>query len=109
MANKHITFTAGGKQYRAKSGDSVLVERMEAAVGDAVQLSDVILIEKEEGGVVIGDALAKASVSATVTEHLRAPKLRVFKMRRRKSSRRTNGHRQNLTRLTIGDVQGVSA
>ena len=103
MSVTHAIIRTSGRQYRIKSGDTILVDRIAVATGDSFPLTDVILLEKDDGGIKTdGNGV---NIQATVLEHLRGKKIRVFKMRRRKASRRTNGHRQNLTRLAVEFTQ----
>ena len=102
-------FATGGKQYRVKSGDTIVVERLDAEAGDARVFGQVLLLEND-GGVRAGAPYLKdVSVRATVLEHLRADKILVFKMRRRKKSRRTRGHRQHLSRVRIDGIDAAAA
>lgn len=107
MSDNYVIIVVSGTQYRVKSGDVITVDRLSADIGSEIALEQVLLIEKAEGGVVTAPG-KDAAVTATVTEHLRGDKVRVFKMRRRKKSRRTSGHRQDLTRLTIGAINAGS-
>lgn len=104
----HAVVVASGTQYRVKAGDTITVNRLAAEVGSEITLDRVLLVEKADGGVLPAAAdgtVSGAAVTATVENHLRGAKLRVFKMRRRKKSRRTHGHRQDLTRLVIGSIK----
>ena len=103
----YVTFAAGGGQYRVKTGDTILLNRLPTAEGETVKLDNVLLAECADGSIKVGAEAKNISVTATVSEQALGEKLRIFKMRRRKSSRRTNGHRQQLTRLLIGDIQGA--
>ncbi len=97
-------FAAGGKQYRVKAGDMIDVELLGAQAGDVHVFREVLLLAKE-GGVQAGaPLLAGVSVRATVLANLRAEKVRAFKLRRRKNSRRTRGHRQNFSRVRIDGI-----
>ena len=102
---ENAILTTGGKQYRVKTGDTILVELLDAAAGDSRIFDKVLLLEQEHGVQVGAPYLDKVTVHATVMEHLRAPKVRVFKMRRRKKSRRTQGHRQHLSRVRIDSIK----
>lgn len=94
----------GGKQYRVHPGDVVDVERLAVEVGSPVDLSDVRLIAGD-GEVLVGSPQVEgALVRAQVVEHLRGPKLVVFKYKAKTRYRRKTGHRQELTRLQIEDV-----
>ena len=94
----------GGKQYRVQPGDVLDVERLPMDVGDPVDLSDVRLIA-DDGEVLVGSPQVEgALVRAQVVEHLRGPKLVVFKYKPKTRYRRKTGHRQELTRLQIEDL-----
>jgi large subunit ribosomal protein L21 len=95
----------GGKQYRVQEGDTLKVELLPAAPGEEVQLDDVRLISGEDGKVHVGSPKVEgAQVTAKVLDHVRAPKVIVFKMKRRKNYRRRNGHRQGMTVLKISKI-----
>lgn len=94
----------GGKQYKVEQGSVIQVERIAGEVGDAIEIGKVLLIEDGEK-VSIGSPLVKgASIKAQIVEQLRGPKLIVFKKRRRKGSRRKNGHRQELSRVRVTEI-----
>ena len=94
---------SGGKQYRAEKGASLLVEHLSADEGAKVSLRAVMY--RGNGEVVLdGGALEKVKVEAVVAEHLRGPKVRVFKYKAKKGYRRRAGHRQELTRLEVTEV-----
>ena len=94
----------GGKQYRVQPGDVLDVERLPVDVGAPVDLSDVRLIAGD-GEVLVGSPQVEgAVVRAQVVEHLRGPKLVVFKYKPKTRYRRKTGHRQELTRLQIEDL-----
>lgn len=98
-------FAAGGKQYRVKAGDTVDVELFGAKTGDSHVFKEILLLAKD-GGVEVGAPhLSGVAVRATVLEELRGEKIRVFKMRRRKKSRRTRGHRQSFARVRIDGIE----
>lgn len=97
----------GGKQYKAATGDVLDVEKLDGAVGATVTLEKVLLISSEQGVKIGTPTLAKARVIGEVVAQDRRSKIIVFKKRRRKNYRRTNGHRQSFTKLKItGIVEG---
>jgi large subunit ribosomal protein L21 len=93
----------GGKQYRVEEGTDLFVERLPDAVGATVALEPLLLAGDGEARF-DADALAKASVSAEVVEHVRGPKLRVFKFKPKRGYKRRTGHRQELTRLRVTSI-----
>jgi large subunit ribosomal protein L21 len=96
----------GGKQYRVSPGVVIKVERLEAEVGATIALDEVLMIGDNGGDAPkVGTPLiAGAKVAAEVLEQSRAPKVIVFKKKRRKNYRRKRGHRQLQTVLRIQDI-----
>ena len=95
---------SGGKQYRVSPGGSVRVEKLAGEVGSKVTLEEVLMVGGE-GDVKIGTPTVDgASVSGTITAQGRGDKIRVFKMKRRKGYRRTQGHRQDYTEIAIDGI-----
>jgi large subunit ribosomal protein L21 len=95
---------SGGKQYRVKPGDVVRLEALEGEVGSTVTLGDVLLLGGDDGVKVGAPLVESAKVEATVVEHGRGAKIRVFKYKKRKHYRRTRGHRQSFTAVRIDKV-----
>ena len=94
----------GGKQYRLGVGDSVKVEKLPDEVGNIVELSQILMVS-DGGEVKVGTPLVTgASVKAEIVGHGRNKKIRVFKMKRRKKYRRTQGHRQAFTQLKVTEI-----
>ena len=109
--NKGIVMYAviktGGKQYRVSSGEKLRVELIDAEVGAAVKFAEVLAIG-EGGSVKVGAPfVAGATVSATVLSQGRADKVHIFKMRRRKHYKKSQGHRQSFTEVRIDDIVGL--
>ena len=93
----------GGKQYRVAVGDTLAVERLKADPEGTVALRPVMLVD--DGQVTVdADALAAATVRATVLEHTRGKKLTVFMYRNKTGYRRKTGHRQSLTRIRVDEI-----
>ncbi len=99
----YAVIESGGKQYRVEKGTSVLVDRLSAEEGDKVALRPVLFRDKE----VIAEPkeLEKVKVEAMVAEHLRGPKVKVFKYKPKKGYRRRAGHRSELTRLEVTELK----
>lgn len=94
----------GGKQYRVSPGDSIEVETLLGEVGSEVELDQVLAVANDEGQLQTGDDVANVKVKATIAAHGRGDKIIVFKFKRKKQYKRTQGHRQNFTRLTVGEI-----
>ena len=97
---------AGGKQYRVSSGEKLRIERVPAAVGESVSFAQVLAVGEGESLRVGAPYVAGVTVKGTVLGHGRGDKVLVFKMRRRKGYRRTQGHRQSYTEVRIDDIVG---
>lgn len=95
---------AGGKQYRVSTGDIIDVEKYNANVGDKITFQPMFFLQDEQGVTVEPEALQNAKVIGEVLEQGRAKKVIVFKKKRRKNYRKTQGHRQWFTRLKISEI-----
>ena len=93
----------GGKQYKVEKGTSLLVDRLSAEKGDKVSLRAVMFRDREV--VAEPKELEKVKVEATVAEHLRGPKIKVFKYKPKKGYRRRAGHRSELTKLEVTEIR----
>ena len=96
----YAVIKTGGKQYKVSEGDLLKIEKLEGVVGDTVELKEVLMVGGEK--VTIGTPLiATASVTSKIVEQGKDRKVLVFKSKRRKNSRKLNGHRQPRTILKI--------
>jgi large subunit ribosomal protein L21 len=93
----------GGKQYKVEKGTSLLVDRLDAKEGDKVTLRAVMF--RDADVVAAPKELEKVKVEATVAEHLRGPKIKVFKYKAKKGYRRRAGHRSELTKLEVTELK----
>jgi len=100
----YAVIKTGGKQYKVSEGDLLKVEKLTGSVGDSIELNEVLMVGGEE--VKIGTPLLPgAKVKAQIVEQGKDKKILVFKMKRRKTFRKLNGHRQPLTRLKIMGIE----
>ena len=99
----------GGKQYRVKSGDTLRVEKLAADAGEKVQFNEVLMLGGDN--LVLGAPLVDdAAVQAEVVDNVKGDKVINYVKRRRKhSSQRTKGHRQQLTLLRVTDILAKGA
>lgn len=94
----------GGKQYRVEKNDVVLVDKLKANDGDQVVLGDVLMLGEGKKVTVGNPLINDAAVMAQVVRQTRGPKITMIYKRRRKNSRRKQGHKQDLTLLKIIDI-----
>lgn len=92
----------GGRQYRVTPNEKIEVELMDTEAGKSVKLNRVLMVASSDTEATIGKPYVDgASIEATVIEHFKGEKIRVFKFTPKKRYRKTQGHRQNYTRLEI--------
>lgn len=101
----YAVIETGGKQYRVSPGQTVEVELLAAEPGSSVALDRVLLVSADGNTLVGTPTVPGAKVVATVAREGRGPKIIVFKYKSKKRYRRTRGHRQDHTYLTITDIQ----
>jgi len=94
----------GGKQYKVAADDVLQIEKLDAQAGDTITFDQVLMLSQDDN-VTIGAPLVEgATVIAELIEQFRNKKIIVFKKKRRKKYRRTQGHRQNLSLVKITDI-----
>ena len=101
----YAVIKTGGKQYSVTEGQTRLIERLPDDVGATVELTPLLLAGNGDP-IFEGDGLASAAVKAEIVEHVRGPKLRVFKFKPKRGYKRRTGHRQELTRIKITSIKG---
>ncbi|MEJ2200949.1 MAG: 50S ribosomal protein L21 [Desulfuromonadaceae bacterium] len=100
----YAVIKTGGKQYKVSEGDLLKVEKIEGEVGATIELNEVLMVGGEE--VKIGTPLLPgAKVNAQIVEQGKDKKILVFHSKRRKTYRKTYGHRQPITRLKITGIE----
>jgi len=95
---------AGGRQEKVQVGSIVVLDRLQAQVGEKVELAAVLLVD---GDAVTTDAdkLAKVSVTAEVLGNERGPKIVIQKFKNKTGYKKRQGHRQDLTRVKITGIK----
>jgi large subunit ribosomal protein L21 len=94
-----------GHQFRVEPGTVMDVDRLAGEPGDTVTLADNVLAAQDDKGLKTGTpTIPGANVELEILEHLRAKKITVFKMKRRKRYRRKQGHRQELTKVRVKGI-----
>ena len=100
----YAVIKTGGKQYKVAPDDIIHVEKLSGSAGDKVKITDVLMVGGD-GEPMIGAPLVDgAQVTAELVDQTRGKKIIVFKKKRRKNYRRTQGHRQDLTMLRITEI-----
>ncbi|RLN30505.1 50S ribosomal protein L21, mitochondrial [Panicum miliaceum] len=98
----------GSHQFKVSNGDSIFTERLKFCdVNDKLILNRVLMLGSQSQTVIGRPILPEASVHAVVEEHALDAKVIIFKKKRRKNYRRTKGHRQELTKLRITNIEGI--
>ncbi len=100
----YAVIKTGGKQYKVAAGGKLKVESLPVEVGGEVEIKDVLMVADGDNIRIGSPLVAGASVRATVLGHGRGDKVMIFKMRRRKHYRKTQGHRQNFTEIRIDGI-----
>ncbi|MBI4536436.1 MAG: 50S ribosomal protein L21 [candidate division NC10 bacterium] len=100
----YAIIASGGKQYRVEPGALVTLERLSGEVGSRLDLDQVLMVS-DGAQVKIGrPTVAGAKVVSEIIAHTRGEKIVVFKFKKRKKYRRKTGHRQEQTRIRIGEI-----
>ena len=105
----YAVIKTGGKQYKVIAGEKIKVEKLETEIGGIVVIDKVLMISDETNTTIGAPLIAGATVSATVISQGRADKVMIFKFRRRKHYRKTQGHRQSFTEIQIGEIISAGA
>ncbi|WP_371195641.1 50S ribosomal protein L21 [Glaciecola sp. SC05] len=101
----YAVFQSGGKQHRVAEGQTVRLEKIELAPGDAVTFDDILMVSNGEDIKIGTPYVSGGKVTAEVVTHGRGEKIKIVKFRRRKHSRSTTGHRQWFTEVKITGIQ----
>ena len=101
----YAVIETGGKQYKVTKNDVISVEKLDTKVGSTVTIKKVLLA-KEGNSIHVGNPYLKgSSVSCEVQAQFRGDKVIAFKYKRRKSEKKKIGHRQELTKLKVKDIE----
>ncbi len=95
-----------GKQYKAVEGEAILVDHLDLEAGSTYEVEKVLALVDGENVKFGTPYVEGAKVTATVGEMKKGEKIKVYKFHRRKGYRRTQGHREQYTEITISRIEG---
>ena len=98
----YAIIATGGKQYKVSEGDVIKVEKLNAEAGNVVTFDQVIAVKGDE--LKVGEAVANATVTATVMDQGKGKKIIVYKYKRKTGYHKKNGHRQAYTAVKIDKI-----
>ena len=101
---KYAIIESGGKQYKAVEGSTIEVDLLSSEAGEQVVLNSVLLLVDGENVAVGTPSVKGVRVEATIVDHIKGPKLVVFKYRPKKRIRVKTGHRQMYTLLKVNSI-----
>ena len=100
----YAVIASGGKQYKVETGEVLRLEKISGEVGDKISFDNVLMFSDGENVQVGQPALENVAVQGHIVEQDKAKKIIVFKYKRRKRYRRTQGHRQQFTAVQIDSI-----
>ena len=101
---KNAIIVTGGKQYRVAEGDVIFIEKLDVEAGATVTFDQVLAVVDGDAAKFGTPVLEGATVTAKVEKNGKSKKIRVYKMKPKKGYRRTQGHRQPYTKVTIETI-----
>lgn len=99
----YAIIVTGGKQYKVSEGDVIKVEKLDGETGSKVVFDQVLAVSDK--GLKVGDDVAKATVSATITDQGKGKKVIVYRYKRKSGYHKKNGHRQLFTQVKIDTIE----
>ena len=101
----YAVIATGGKQYKVEEGKTLTIEKLPGTVGDEVSFDNVLMFSDGENVKIGQPAVENATVKGRIVEQRKAKKILVFKYKRRKRFRKTQGHRQQYTSVKIDSIE----
>ncbi len=100
----YAVIRTGGKQHRVSEGDVLAIEKVAGIKGDIVHFNEVLMVAKDDDIQVGTPFVEGAKVVGEIVAQVKASKILVFKMKRRKGYHKKMGHRQPLTRMKVKEI-----
>lgn len=105
----YAVFKTGGKQYRASAGDTLKIEKLNAAEGDSIEFAEVLMVGEGENVTIGSPLVSGGKVEARVLSQAKGDKITIVKFKRRQNYHRTKGHRQDYTLIEVTGISGGAA
>jgi len=100
----YVIVKIAGQQFKVEKDQEIFVHRLDGNPGDQIAF-DEVLLKDNDGKISVGTpTIEKAKVNATIIEHLKGDKVIVFKKKRRKGYQKSNGHRQQFSKIKIDKI-----
>ncbi|WP_343192457.1 50S ribosomal protein L21 [Buchnera aphidicola (Taiwanaphis decaspermi)] len=100
----YAIFCFGGKQYQVKEGDIIKIEKLNYQIGESIIFKKILMFVKNKN-INIGNPLLKnINIKAIINSHGKNKKIKIIKFKRRKHYKKTQGHRQNFTKVKIDKI-----
>ena len=100
----YAVIKTGGKQYRVAPDEKIQIEKLIGQAGDQIEFTSVLMVSNGASVDIGAPFVTGATVVGEIASQDRGPHIIIFKKRRRKHYRRKNGHRQDLTSVTIREI-----
>ena len=97
-------FETGGKQYKASASKIIEIEKLDAEIGKTIQFKNVLLLNDNKTTEIGSPNVTGAIVEAKLLDNVKDRTILIFHKRRRKHSRKTNGHRQRHSKIQITKI-----
>ena len=97
-------FETGGKQYKASASKIIKIEKLDAEVGKTIKFTNVLLLNDSKTTEIGNPNVTGAVVEAKLLDNIKDRTILIFHKRRRKHSRKTNGHRQRHSKIQITKI-----
>lgn len=100
----YAIFINGGKQYKAKKGQIIKLEKLDHSIGDNIKFEKILMISDKNEVIIGKPILLDSFISANVIKHGRNKKINIIKFNRRKHHKKNQGHRQHFTEILITNI-----
>ena len=100
----YAVIKTGGKQHKVSQGDEISIEKINGSKGETVVFDEVLMVSSGDDVKIGTPFLEGARVEGEIVDQMKAGKINVFKMKRRKGFKKKTGHRQKLTRMKIKEI-----